>query len=980
MRLLFKNTIKKIKNSFGRFLSIMFIIAVGISVFIGLRESTAGILYTADNYYDKYNLMDAKIISSYGLTEGDVESIKKLDNSLKVIPSYSVDVLSNGEAIRIHAIEEDVNNVELVNGVMPKNNNECLADFYNYSIGEVIYFEKKDLNDFIKIDKCKVVGTIKSVLYVRDEKGISSVGNGKLSSFIFVNKDAFNSKYYTEIYVIGKGTLETNSYYDNYKEKFELLNNELELLKPIRETIRYEEVLKEANDEIIKIKKELKEETNKANKKLNETKSTLDKASDEINKAEETFTNQYKSLNDSKSKIISSLESMNINENELSSVINELSNNINLLKGQLALLDENSEEYNNILNRITELESKYKSLNEASSSLNSINDGLSELDTQYSEFVKQTASKKIEIAEGYTKYNEGLLELNKKVDEANKKIENATDELSTLERPVWYLMDRTDNSGYVNYKEDTIKVEAIAKVLPVFFILVVMLMTSNTLTRLIEEERTEMGILESNGYSKSSIVLSYLLYVFISGLLGLAIGLTIGYSIIPKVVYGVFLSRYYVPKLITVVSPLPFSLVFVVTLLLLTVVTIISCYRELREVPAELLRPKAPKDGKKVLLENNKFIWNKLSFMWKVTVRNIFRYKKRIIMTILGVAGCTALLLTGMGLNDSINTISKVQYDEIIKYDAIYVLGDPVEKIDDELNKLFKKNNISNPLLINQSAYTFSYDNKIGDVYLVVPSDEEKIYDYVNLEDEKSNKILFDDDGVIITEQLANLLNVSVGDTISIRNSDNELFLLYVSGITQNYVSHYIYINKVYYNEIFGDLSYNSIIANGEMNSKEVLTDYNILMSSYTKDIVGSFDSFVKGMNKIIVMIIVCACILALVVLYNLTIINVSERKREIATLKVLGFDDKEISSFIYRETFMLTIFGIIFGLVLGVFLHKFVISTAQTDNIMFLKSIKWYSYIISAIITIIFSFIVQLIINKVLKRIDMIDSLKSVE
>ncbi len=986
MNLLLKNTLKKIKKSFGRFLSIAIIIALGISVFIGLREATAGMLYTADNYYDENNLMDFKIVSSYGLTDSDVDALKDLSDAYKVVPSYSLDVLSDGEAIRIHALEDDVNNVTLIDGKMPSNDNECVADYYTYKIGDVINFKTNENNNILSISQCKVVGTIKSVLYVRSEKGISSIGNGKLVSFVFVPKDVFTSEYYTEMYIIGEDSQDKNSYYDDYANQIEKLKNELEELKPIRETIRYEEILKEANDKIIEIKTELNSKIEEATNKLEDSKKVLDNSKSEIdnakNNALKEFNYNNSQLNNNKNLIISNISALGISENNLDTYLNNLNNSINDLKNQLSLLDKDSKEYTDLNNQINLSENNYNNLLTAKNSLAEINNNLNLLNTNYNSFLKLMAEKEATLSDGYNKYYAGIDELKQSQAEAEQKILDAKEELNNIEKPVWYLLDRSDNSGYASYKEDIIKVDAVARVLPIFFIIIVILMISNTLTRMIEEERTEMGILQSNGFSRKSIIFNYLLYVFMAGLIGIGIGLTIGYSLIPKIIYGVFLSRYYAPKLITIVSPLPFSLVIITTLLVMTVVTIVACLKELKEVPAMLLRPKPPKNGKKVVFENSKFLWSKLSFMWKATIRNLFRYKKRIVMTILGVSGCTALLLTGMGINDSINTISKLQYENIVKYDSMYILDNNVTSIPNNLMKVFNDNGIVNPLLINQNAYTFSVDNKSLDVYLIVPSDTVAFNNYVTLNSVVNDKkVSIDDNGVIITKQMAQFLKVTVGDMISIRNSDNELYILYVTDIVENYVSHYIYMSSTYYKEIFdNDVTYNTIIADGRLDESIPLTDYNVLTVNYTQDIIKTFDSLVDGLNKIIIMIIVCACFLAFVVLYNLTIINVSERTREIATFKVLGFYDKEISTFVYRETIILTIMGIILGLFLGVYLHRFVIDTSETDSIMFLRSIKLSSYILSAVITIIFSYLVQLIISRTLKKIDMIDSLKSTE
>lgn len=984
MKLLIKNTLKKIKKSFGRFFSITLIIALGISVFIGLREATASMLYTADNYYDENNLMDFKISSTYGLNDDDVNSINKLKNVSLVVPTYSLDVLNNGMSIRIHAIEENINNVSLIEGHMPKNNNECVADYFEYKIGDTISFEVNDLNEFLLIDKCKVTGLIKSVLYVRNEKGISTVGNGKLSSFVFVKKEVFKLDYYTEIYIIAKNSKEEDSYYVEYNKQIESLKDELVTLKPIREKIRYEEILKEASEKIISIKTELNEKISSAKKELQDAKNKLDNASKEL---EKNKTSNIKKIVDGKNTLISSrkqiidqLKESNIDENNLESILLELSSNINNLKAKIKDIDEDTPEYINLNEQINNLQTKYDSLNEAKNSLVKIDDNLLKLEKDYQLLMSNVEKSELEINNGYQKYNDGLKQIETEESNALKEIADAQAELEKIEKPIWYLLDRTDNSGYISYKEDVVKVDQIAQILPVFFILIVILMISNTLSRMIEEERNEMGILQSNGFSKSNIIINYLIYVWIAGLFGITLGLTIGYMLIPNIVVSSFLARYYIPKLITIVSPIPFSLVILVTTIVMSIVTIFACIKELRDVPAKLLRIKPPKSGRKIFIEKITFLWKRLGFMGKTTVRNLFRYKKRVIMTILGVTGCSALLVAGMGLRDSIASISKFQYEDIIKYDSMYILKDNVYEIPNKTDELFKEK-LDNFLLINQITFTFSFENKTEDVYIIVPSRIDEFNSYINLTNKIGNRSTITDNGAVITKQMADHLNIKVGDNVSIRDSNNELFIVHITDIVENYVSHYIYMNKNYYEELFKtDIKYNSIIASGKISSDIKLTDYDILMATNTEDIIKSFDSFVNGLNKIIIMVIVFACFLAFIVLYNLTIINVSERKREIATFKVLGFYDKEISLYIYRETLILTIVGVALGLFLGVGLHDYIMKTAETDNIIFLRQINLTSFILSAFLTLLFSVIVQLIINHTLRKIDMIDSLKSIE
>ena len=426
MKLLIKNIFKKIKNSIGRFLSIMFIIALGISVFIGLSESTAGMLYTADNYYDESNLMDFKITSTYGLTVDDVNSLKALNNIEKVIPSYSIDVIDKGKSIRIHALEKKINNVILIKGQMPKNNNECLADFYRYKLNDKILFENDNLSDILSISECKVVGLIKSSLYVRDEKGISNVGNGKLVSFIFVNREAFTSEYYTEVYITSKESKEKNSYYKEYEESIVSLRKELEKLKPIRETIRYEEILLEANNKIIKIKKALNNKINSSLIELKEAKIKLYSGKKELetnkNNNLKKFELSKDELNKNKNIILSNLGSLGINENELNNYIFDLSETIKNLKSQLSLLEPNNEEYNNLYSQIVETEKNYNNLLLIKSNLDEINKGLSTLENNYTIFYNEISKEEAKLQQGYYDYEIGMKELEKAKEEANQKL------------------------------------------------------------------------------------------------------------------------------------------------------------------------------------------------------------------------------------------------------------------------------------------------------------------------------------------------------------------------------------------------------------------------------------------------------------------------------------------------------------------------------------------------------------------------------
>ena len=1001
MYLLFKSSLFKIKKAIGRFLSVVLIVALGTGFFAGLREASPDMVKTIDNYYDNSNLMDFKITSTMGLNDDDINSLKKLKNVDKVIPSYSLDVMSSGKAIRVHALENKVNKPILKSGRMPKEKNECLAEDGKYKIGDKINFENDNLDDYLKIDSCKVSGLITTPLYLSLDKGIANIGNGKLDSFVYVLKDNFKMEYYTEAYLIASGSKEEEAYSQKYNEKVEKLDKELEKLKPIRETKRYEEIMQEAMDEINKAEAEVNNEIANARTELEngkntlddnynalmESKNKLDKALEDIRLQEQDGLNKInagrKQIAESKTQIINNLNNYGISEDNLQSKINELYSQINsctenceTLNAQyqaLAKMRDALREINNKKDEINKNESNLKqeitkARNEVNKNYQTVNDGFAE------------------VQKGYDDYNKGTAELNKRTEEANQKIADERAKLDDIEKPVWYLLDRTSNNGYTNFYDDASKVEAISNVFPVFFILVAALICLNTLGRLIEEERSEIGILTSLGYSNFKITLGYVFYCLIATFIGVSVGLSIGYYLIPSVIYGIYDSNYVVPDLIMGAKPVSYTVILVCTSLLMIGVAVYVCLKELKEKPAILLRPKAQKKRKKVLLERWKFVWNRLSFTWKITIRNIFRYKKRVFMTIIGVAGCTALLLTGFGLRDGINSIGNLQYGKILKYDVLVSLSKSVKYLDNDMNNTLKDNDIVSPTLVNQEAFTFSANGKNNDVYMLTFKNKDKINKYISLNDYKTGKRLtLPKYGAIITEKMASLLNVSKGDSIKIRDTDNNLHVIYVAGICENYAMHYIYMSNNYREKVFDKDDYNMVMGNLQNDnydkiSTNLLKTNKVNAINYTHDNIETYESILDGLNSIVYLIIGAAILLAIVVLYNLLIINMNERKREIATFKVLGFKNKEISSYIYRETIILTFIGILVGLVLGVMLDQYVITTAETDEIMFLHTISIWSFGLATLLTIVASIIVELFTYNYLRKVDMIESLKALD
>ena len=714
----------------------------------------------------------------------------------------------------------------------------------------------------------------------------------------------------------------------------------------------------------------------------------------EINNARNTWQSNYDLF-------LATLSSAGLTEDTLESTLDTLNTQITNMTNLLNATSPDDPNYAIYERALNSLNANKTNLETLITTKETLDTSKEEIDQSETLLTNQIASARTEIASAraeleaneeeldnaYQEYLDGLNTLNEERANVESQINEARLALEKIEKPEWYLLDRTDNNGYSSIWDDATKVDAIAGIFPIFFIVVVALMCFNTMNRMVEEERGEIGILTSLGYNNFKIINGYLFYIFFATVIGVTIGLLVGYTLIPNVIYSIYNANYILPKLSINIKLLPFFIMILITLGLMSFIAIYSCLKELKNAPADILRPAAPKAGKKVFLEHLKFIWKKLSFTGKVTARNMFRYKKRITMTILGVVGSTALLLTGFGLRDSISSLADLQYGKINHYDALFVFQNNFTSIDEEVTNRLASDNIEGYMPIYQASYTFEAKDLTHDTYLIVISDPDNLDDFITLNSKVNDEFAFPEDGVAISEKMATLLNVDIGDFIKLRNSNNELVVLPVSEIVENYTLHYVYMNEETYVKYFEtDLEYNMIMANLDESinhdtlAKEWMDAGLISTINFTEDNILVFDNMVGGLNLIVLLIIGASCALAFIVLYNLTTINIAERIREISTLKVLGFYDKEVSSYVYRETLFLTIIGILLGLVAGIFLHMYVINVAETDNILFLHDILWPSYIYSFLIIIFFTIIVQIITNQRLKKIDMVESLKSVE
>ena len=583
-------------------------------------------------------------------------------------------------------------------------------------------------------------------------------------------------------------------------------------------------------------------------------------------------------------------------------------------------------------------------------------------------------------------------ELNTSIKEVSSELKEKEDELSKIKDVLAYSIKRSEVAGFYEYKLETERIENIAKVFPLMFFLVAALVSLTTMTRMVDEERIGMGTLRAIGYSKSSVIFKYVLYALLASILGSIIGTILFYKLIPMLVGYCYNIFYDMPSINATmqINYAIFSLVF--SILSTVLATILVFLKDTSKTPAELMRPEAPKKGKRIFLEKIDKIWNSLSFLNKITLRNIFRYKKRLFMTVIGICGSTALILASFGIKDSVMKVADNQYNKIDKYDMIISINNNASNNDKKVleEKILDENEIKKITYVYKSNVLLKNNKKSENSNIIVPENKEKINDYITLRQRKTKKdIKMDDDGIIVSEKLAKLLKLKKNSYAKLTLPNNKKVNVKVSGITENYIEHYVYISPKLYKKLSGEnANYSTIIAitKNLSNKKEKALESNIsdinnvtstLLSSDTKN---NYKDMMNTLNYVILILIVCAAALAFVVLYNLASVNISERRRELATIKVLGFYDEEVTKYIYKEMLILTIIGSLIGLIVGSILTLYVIKICETNLFMFTFNINFISYLLSFIITLLFLFIVNLFMHFELKKLDMVEALKSYE
>lgn len=1077
---LWKDILREIRKSKGRFFSIMMIVAIGVAFFAGVKGSVPDMKYTADKYFDDYQAQDIQLVSSVGFTKEDVEEIRKVEGVEGVHPTYTKDVVTNKDArqytLKVMGMpskdkqgsKDDVNKLRLVEGRFPEKSGECVVEKStltegDFHIGDTITLSSgnnEDIKDSLKTDTYKIVGTVYSPVYLSDEKGSTTVGSGTIDYFIVVLDDEFTMDYYTEVGVTVSGADKYNSYEDAYFDVTDNVKNRLQTLGNDRVELRTKEIQDTAKKEYEKGEKEYEQSKKTFDEEMTKAQAKLDASKDTLLVSEATLNSSklyaQQEVANAKSQIAmleSALTQVQAKQKELSA---QIQSKVDAANARLDELYAQKKVYEDIIsyneNRKIELQAKLdaasseeekklyqmqiavcdetiqttkeleKTLEDSISTvrgtLQEIQKQLDDVDNYSKELTtmladakqelkdkealakEQSASGKAQIKEGKQKLQEGQKELLRQktlgeaqLELAKQKLDKAKAQLSNLPEPQWYVLDRHKQYAYMDYGSVADRMDGIAKVFPLFFFLVAALVCLTTMTRMVDEQRGNIGTMKALGYSQGAIALKYIVYAFVAGVAGSILGCSLGMYIFPLVIFNAWNLMYNLPPLSFVLQP---ALMFGASALVIGV-TILAAfaavYKELMEVPSQLMRPKAPKEGKKIFLERIPFLWSSFSFTQKVTARNIFRYKKRFFMTVIGIAGCSALLVAGFGIQDSISDIVSKQYEEIFQYDAVITLDDgaTILEKEDVIDSMKEDTRFKEVLGVTQKPVTITSDSgEDSAVTVVSPGDIAEFSDFTSLRHRGSKELLpLDDDGALISEKLAMNLGVKKGDVISLKDADGISYDVKINDIVENYVGHYIYMSPIYYKEVFKERQsnnavYTKLASNDEKVENELAQEWmgkdHVSSVSIYSGMAETFQDTLDSLGFVVVVLVIAAGLLAFVVLYNLTNVNISERIREIATIKVLGFYDKEVSAYVYRENIILTIIGALAGLLLGIGLHHLIMGLAEMENVMFGRNIDGISFVVSFFITMLFACIVNLVMYRKLKNVAMVESLKSVE
>ncbi len=1117
MSAFFKDIFRSVRRSMSRFLSIIAITALGAGVFAGLAAVAPDMWQTGDDYFDRQNLMDLRLLSTYGFTEDDIAQIRGEEGVRGVFATYSADAVASiggtDYTLRLHGLpddpgrmaQDDMNLPVLAEGRWPEKKGECVLvkkaiEIDSEQIGDRIVIQNEDgeLDDMLACMEYEIVGFVESPYYLSFTLGTTDKGNGTLYYAAYVRQENFAAEVYTDVYVSIEGAEELNSFGQEYHDLIADSKARLEILADERQEVRLEEIRQEANEKLLDAKQEYVEGKAEAEEQLAEAKAQLQDAREQIEKGEEKlrdgqreydqgvlllveqkaeyqqkiaaaeqqlaqsqqeiergrsqlaqgkeqldayealFAEQsaagQKQLEEERKKLegwsaqleklaeqiaaAEQIEAAGGSVPELPAMRQQYAEQMRQLADAKALLEQKTQEgQEELAKRRAELDAAWeeyhtkaavleagsldleKGKNELARQKGEAEQGFGQAEAQLAAAKEQLERGKAELADakkqlerGEREYQEGKAEAEEQLADAKQQIEDAERQIAELAAPEWYLLDRDMTESIVLFDASTERMNQLKTVFPVVFFLVAALVALTTMTRMVDEERGIIGTYKALGYSNVKIGFKYLCYAAMATILGSALGIGLGMYFLPKIIWNAYGIVFSLPKML-ITFHWGIALQALLALLFFTLgATYLACKASLFEVPARLLQPRAPKAGKRILLERIGLLWKRLNFTAKTTARNLFLNKRRLIMTALGVAGCTALLVTAMGARDSVSTVLGDQFEDIYRFDVMATLEE--QEISGELLDALETPQLFESYLqiMNKNMNATNQEESYTmTAYLYIPKQPERLSEFVDLRHRRDKaKIPFGEDSVVITEKLAENLGLKPGDTLrlqSVTAPDARPTELIVTDICENYVFNYIYVSPKVYEKAAGKpCEFTQLVArtNPEETQAAIqkLEELSQQVPTITliSDIIGTVKGSIDSVNIIIFVLIILAGALAFIVLYNLTNINVGERVREIATLKVLGFRAGETNAYIFRETLILSMIGCVLGLGLGLVLYQYVVKTVEVDILMLGRTVSLGGYLMASALTMLFTWLVSIFINRRIRQVDMVESLKSVD
>ena len=935
-----------------------------------------------------------------GLTDADLSAIAAMADVEHVMPAFVTDTLMTTSdrqtlASRIYGLPLDrndssdfINHLTLIQGRMPRSDSECVIQkpagyLSDMAIGTTLTVssqnaDDKNAGDIYKTTAFTVVGIVTNPTYFSVDREPSTIGNGKLGAILYVNESCYALSTYTDFYITVKGAAELDAFSDEYKSDVARVTTEIKTASIERVTLRYNDIVGEATRELDKAKSEYVDAKAKADAELADALQELKSGKAEIrsneaklDSAEQKLADGVRALGAAKKTLADSKAQLDAASEGVEQARAALAAGATLpaeTSAKIAAYDAGLAQYDSGMELLTEQDAKLQASRVA------IANGKAEL-----------ARAKTDLADGEATYERSRRQADQKFAEADQKIVDAEKSIASIEKPKWYVLDRNSNVSYATYKVDVQKVTDVARVFPIFFFLVAALVSLTTMTRMVEEDRTLIGTLKSLGYSSGAITYRYLVYCGMATVIGCVIGFLGGFKLLPSVINGAYTTMYALPPLITRFNPVLTAIACLLEIPCTIGATLAVCHQTLKEKPAALVLPRAPKAGQRILLEKIGFLWKRLPFSYKATARNVFRYKRHLFMTVIGIAGCTALILTGLGLKDSMSNVANTQFKSILLYDL---------KI--ETTRDASSNSALNDLLagedhlaLHSETGTMKNGTLTVSTTVYVPKTAAALGEFIHLEDRTSGTpIAFTDTSVVVTGKMADVLGIRVGDTVTLEDAKDQQGRFTVTGLTENYLGSYAYINATAYRKAYGDVEDNTILVKSSITDTKaqdrtvaaLLQSKAVSTAEFKTQTKTSYDNLLHSMNYIVLILIVAAGCLAVTVLYNLTNINIEERTKELATLRVLGYRRGEVANYVFRETAILSVLGVVAGLVLGVALHRYVVVSAETTDLVLSRDISLWSYVFAGTLTLLFTGVVDALMTTKLRRIRMVESMKAVE